>query len=114
MANDSVKTADSSGNPQDTTLSPGEVLGNIGSGVKAVPIDDLIAASSNAKKELFVVEVSFEASEQGNNRVFIPYPFELRHIYFNVKKAIASTDDGHLTVDINGTQIVTSISPPIS
>ena len=114
MANDAVKTSDSSGNPQDTTLSSGEVIANIGSGIEAVSIDDLILESSNAKKELFVVEVSFEASEQGNNRIFIPYPFELRHIYFNVKKAIASTDDAHLTVDINGTQIVTSISPPLS
>lgn len=114
MTADSVKTADGSGNPQDTALSTGEVIGNIGSGVAAVSIDDLILASSNAKKEIFTVEVSFEASEQGNNRIFIPYPFELRHIYFCVKKAIAGTDDGHLTVDINGTQIITSISPPLA
>jgi len=113
MAVDAVKTSDSSGNPQDTTLSSGEVIGNIGAGVAAVSIDDLILSSTDAKKELFVVEVSFETGEQGNNRIFIPYGFELRHIYFNVKKAIAATDDGHLTVDINGTQIVTSISPPL-
>lgn len=113
MAVDAVKTSDSSGNPQDTTLSSGEVIGNIGSGVAAVSIDDLILSSTDAKKELFVVEVSFESGEQGNNRIFIPYGFELRHIYFNVKKAIAGTDDASLTVDINGTQIVTSISPPL-
>lgn len=112
MTTTSVKTADGSGNPQDTALGSGKVLGNIGAGVAAITIDDLIANGTYSNKELIVTEVSFEASEQGINRIFVPYPFEVKHIYFCVQKALAATDAGTLTAKVNGTQIVTTTSPP--
>lgn len=54
--------------------------------------------TADMTKEVIVVSVSFEAGEQCNNRITIPYKCEVTNIYGVVRKVIAGTDDATVTL----------------
>lgn len=110
MTGDSVKTADGSGNPQDTVLATNQIIANIGSGVQAL---DLIDSDLDQIKTVSI-PVSFEASEQGDNEILMPDGHEILYIWGCVTKAIAGTDNATVTVkisDVGVTNGVLTFSP---
>ena len=53
-------------------------------------------------KEIFAVNVSFEAGEQGNNSIIIPYDCTINSIRWDVQKVIEASDDATVTPQIAG------------
>lgn len=66
-------------------------------------------------KEVLYIPVSFEAGEQGDNTITIPYDCTIDAIRYTVIKAIAATDAATITPTINGVGTTpSSISIPLS
>lgn len=61
---------------------------------------------STVKKEVLAIPVSFEAGEQGDNTISIPYDFKITSVRYTVTKVIAGTDNATITMYINGTLTV--------
>jgi hypothetical protein len=64
--------------------------------VAQIPDDEITAAklANTLLDELYIVEVSFEAGEQCNNRIKMPFAGTVVEMYGIVIKAIAGTDNG--------------------
>lgn len=59
--------------------------------------------------EVVSTVVSFEAVEQGNNGIVIPYAFEIQSARTVVKEAVAATDDGTVQLKINGANVTNGL-----
>jgi len=66
-------------------------------------------ATDFADTEVVTVPVSFEASEQGANKVYVPYNFDITGAVGSVTKALANTDAGTITLNINGVAVTTGV-----
>lgn len=68
--------------------------------------------STEANTQVLIIECSFESGEQANNSVVIPIKGTLNRINYEVIKALAATDAGTITPQING--VAVTLSAPIS
>jgi len=77
---------------------------------------DTANLTTKANVEQTVIEVSFESGEQCNNTIRMASDFTLNTIYYEVIKALANTDAGTITPEINGVAVTLSsaISIPLS
>ncbi len=78
-------------------------------------VQHLLGGYTNLSYEFESVTVSFEATEQCKNRVYIPYNFRIEQVNTIVTKALAGSNDGTVVVSINGSATTPStITVPAS
>lgn len=66
-------------------------------------------ATDFSTTDAVTVPVSFEATEQGDNKVYVPYGFDIIGAVGSVTKALANTDAGTITLNINGVAVTTGV-----
>lgn len=66
-------------------------------------------ATDFSTTDVVTVPVSFEATEQGANKVYVPYDFDITGAVGSVTKALANTDAGTITLNINGVAVATGV-----
>ena len=69
----------------------------------AIGVDEI---NTDALTETIVVDCSFDAARQCNNRIWIETNFTVVKMYWTVIKALSGTDSGTITPGINGTPMV--------
>ena len=68
-----------------------------------IGIDEI---NTDALTETIVVDCSFDAARQCNNRIWIDTNFKVVKMYWTVIKALSGTDSGTITPGINGAPMV--------
>jgi len=76
----------------DATMSKSGAVSIANSAIDTVKLDAAL------KEEIITVPVSFETGEQCDNKIKMPYPGTVNHIYAISTKAIAATDDGTIVL----------------
>jgi hypothetical protein len=106
MTVSSVKIGGSTGNPADLALGNNEIP--IGNGTTVTTYDLSTLFEGAGLMEAIPVSISFEVGEQSLYRYYTGYPCKLHAVAGITTKALAATDNGVMTVVVNGSNAIPS------
>jgi len=109
--NASIKCTSPSGIVNDISLSPGQVLGNVGGVLEGVPLSNAVSGVY----ETINAFVSFESGQQGVTNIYLPYSCTIINMMVTALSNVAGTNNGTVTLsDFCATAWITDITIPAS